>query len=394
MAKPQPLKHLDAATLQELMDRYYAGENIAALNKEFGVTCRPADLWRYFPPAQLDRNCPMCGAPLILPSSSRTAVRFHYPLAACCSACQHNETMNCTCSKCMANRQLAKEEMLRRGRTVIPDFCQRRWAYTPLEITPRQLSAEVAVAFLSLVRCGRWIDDETIGPLRRSAIPFTPKGIQFQRQLIDILLDNGLIAPSPDSPQSAFSKIWSKEACWNPKAVHWRLLVPNPPAFIRQLKSVVASTDWPDGWREGCVRLWRELAMAECRDFCAYSVAQFDLPMPAGTALSALIDNLLRDFSVSQCCQLLWTATEEATDYRVRKVTTARHASKYLTDICQLLADRTRAEGWEIKGFAREFQLPRSQVSHVLHDVFLRHGEVGFSGPINPSVATRRLDDK
>ena len=168
--------------------------------------------------------------------------------AAKYAACQHNETLNCTCSKCMANRQLAKEEMLRRGRTVIPDFCQRRWAYTPLEITPRQLSAEVAVAFLSLVRCGRWIDDETIGPLRRSAIPFTPKGIQFQRQLIDILLDNGLIAPSPDSPQSAFSKIWSKEACWNPKAVHWRLLVPNPPAFIRQLKSLVASTDWPDGW--------------------------------------------------------------------------------------------------------------------------------------------------
>ena len=87
MDKPQPLKHLDAKTQQELMDRYYAGENIAALNKEFGVTCRPADLWRYFPPAQLDRNCPMCGAPLILPSSSRTAVRFHYPLAACCSAC-------------------------------------------------------------------------------------------------------------------------------------------------------------------------------------------------------------------------------------------------------------------------------------------------------------------
>ena len=126
----------------------------------------------------------------------------------------------------------------------------------------------------------------------------------------------------------------------------------------------------------------------------AFCDAQFDLPMPGGTALNALIDNQLRDFSVSQCCQLLWTATEKATDYRVRKVTTARHASKYLIDICQLLADRTRAEGWEIKGFAREFQLPRSQVSHVLHDVFLRHGEVGFSGPINPGVATRRLDDK
>ena len=213
MAKAQPLKHLDATTLQELMDRYYAGENIAALNQEFGVTCRPADLWRYFPPTLLDRNCPMCGEPLILPSSSRSAA------AARCPSCQHSEDMVCRCSNCMAIQQLVEEEMRRRERTLIPNFCRRRWSYTRLEVTPRQLSVEAAVGLLSLTRCCRWLDEETIGPLRRSTIPLAPKGIQFQRQLIDILLDNGLIAPSPAASTmapaySSAKRMFRVCSCW------------------------------------------------------------------------------------------------------------------------------------------------------------------------------------
>lgn len=58
---------------------------------------------------------------------------------------------------------------------------------------------------------------------------------------------------------------------------------------------------------------------------------------------------------------------------------------------CQRWADRARAENWEVKPFKRNFNLPRSSISHVFFDVFLKIGEDGFDcvpGPVAKQRAT------
>ncbi len=40
---------------------------------------------------------------------------------------------------------------------------------------------------------------------------------------------------------------------------------------------------------------------------------------------------------------------------------------------------RAKAENWEVKPFKRNFDLPRSSISHVFFDVFLKIGEAGFT---------------
>jgi hypothetical protein len=157
---------------------------------------------------------------------------------------------------------------------------------------------------------------------------------------------------------------------------------------MNELEEVIASSVWPQDWHSECVEFWHTLAAAECWEFCEYSLGSRNLPMPGATALSALIENLLRDFSVSQCYQLIWASAGNTTDYRVRKGISAPHAANHFIGACQRSADRSRAEGWTIKGFRRNFQLGRSQISHVLHDVFLKHGEAGFFSCPNSAIST------
>ena len=270
-----------------------------------------------------------------------------------------------------------------RDHRAISSLYSREWGNHKPEIEPAQLGAGAAVALISLIRCGGWIGDATIGYLQESEIPLAPKEILFRHLLITVLLENRLIAPSVGSPKHAFRLPPNKNPGWDPEAVYWSVLLPDPPSYIQQLERLVASSDWPTGWRDDCSKLWQQLAVAECWEFCAYSIAQRNLPMPGAAALTTLFNNLLRDFSVSQCFQLIWASASDATDFWVRKQAIAQHAANYFIGSCQRKADRYRAEGWAIKGFRRNFQLPRSQLSYVLHDVFLKHGEAGFSSAVS-----------
>lgn len=268
-------------------------------------------------------------------------------------------------------------------------FCDSHWSYSPTDVEPTQLSAYEALALISLVRCGGWIDSCCIGPLQSSSIKLTPLEPQFKYGQFGRLISAGLASPNSSSPEDAFYEQHGQIIGWEPEMVCWSLRVPDPVKFVRTLENIIDSNAWPEPWQGECSGIWQELAVAECWEFCEYSLAQRNLPVPGTTAALSLFNNLLRDFSVSQCYQLIWASASDATDYRARKGVSPQHAANYLVGACQRRADRYRAEGWAIKGFQRNFSLGRSQVSHVLHDVFLQHGEAGFfSCPSAPFAGT------
>lgn len=379
MSAYQALDHLAPKALQNLIDRYYAGERVSVLMHEFSITCPPSMLYRHFPPEQADLNCSQCNVPLMINRNSRTRIRCQNIAPARCPNCGHKESPECTCPACRLIQQRGIEEAQKLQDAAIENFCTGLWSYKPIDLRPQKLSALEAIALLALIRCGGWIDKNSIGSLCDSDIPFAPQENDFKNTLLQSLLTSGLIAPLPRSPSGSFVFKQGTVVGWEAEVVHWCLLFADPPAFIQQLESMVELGHWPEGWYNSCAKLWLQLAAAECWEFCAYSVAQRNLPMPSKISLNSLIENLLCSYSVAQCYQLIWVSTSDATDYRVRKHTTAQHAANYLVGACQRRADRSRAEGWSIKGFRRNFNLPRSQVSHILHDLFLKHVEAGFT---------------
>ena len=377
------LAHLTPTQIHLLINRYYSGEKIATLIAEYGIECSSSELCRQFPPEYVERDCPVCKSPLIKPRISRSCSSGSRHAAIRCSFCSHQETERCVCPNCREMRAKKVEAQRQRERNAITTFCSENWSYSVTQVEPEQLSVEAAVALMSLIRCGGWLNDSTIDAIAHSVVPFAPKEIDITQHLLGVLINDGLIAPSMDSRPSSFRLAAGEKPHFDWHTVYWGLLIPDAPNFIEKLEMLAASNSWPNGWNESSHVLWKKLAMAECREFCAHAVAQRNLPMPGQTALTTLLDNLLRGFSVSQCYQLIWNAAGRAVDYMIREKIRSQHAANALIGSCQRYADRARAEGWAIKGFQRNFDLPRSQLSYVLHDVFLKHGDIGFYGTLS-----------
>lgn len=374
------LSHLSPERISSLINRYYSGENVTTLIKEFGIKCSSSELCRRFPPEFVGRNCPVCKSPLIKPRVSRANTSRRRHVVISCSCCAHKETERCICPSCSDKRAKNVELLQQSKRKAIAQFCTVNWSYEVTLIEPEHLSAEAAIALLSLVRCGGWLNDTMIDAIGSSPIPFVPLEASIMQSLLEMLINGGLIAPSPESPTTAFDFTHEEKSHWARHSVYWTLLLPNAPAFLKRLEELMANGSWPEDWKNGAHILWKRLAIAECWEYCEYAVKQRNLPIPGKTALASLLENLIRDYSVSQCYQLIWNAAGRAVDYMVREKVRPQHAANVIIGNCQRYADRARAEGWTLKGFQRNFDLPRSQLSYVLHDVFFKQGDVGFYG--------------
>ncbi len=371
MPTSQLLGHLSKAELLDLMNRYYAGERVATLLDEFSVECSVSMLFSHFPPEPTTELCRHCNAPMVRLRRSKSCSSAS---ALRCSQCAHTESSRCNCSGCKTARLHEEDLRMLQQQMKNQQFCSATWAYLPTQVDPHQLSALEAVALISLVRSGGWLDTSRVGPITSSGIRFAPNTPDFQSSLIECLISADLLSPDPTSPSKAFTERAGQLVGLDFGRAHWILRIPDSLKFVQSLEMLIASDNWPEGWMNECHQLWHELAFAECWEFCIYSLHQRNLPMPGAAALTALIENLLRDLSVSQCYQHLWASAGDAVDYRARKGVTVQHASNYMIGSCQRRVDRARAEGWKTKGFQRNFDLGRTQLSHVLHDVFLKHG--------------------
>ena len=61
------LDHLTSEEIETLMQRYYAGESVSKLTKEYGISVRSSDLYKLFPPEVFPNYiCEYCDEPLVI----------------------------------------------------------------------------------------------------------------------------------------------------------------------------------------------------------------------------------------------------------------------------------------------------------------------------------------
>ena len=67
------LDHLTSEEVETLMQRYYAGESVSKLTKEYGISVCSSDLYKLFPPeAFANYICEYCDEPLVINRPSKT----------------------------------------------------------------------------------------------------------------------------------------------------------------------------------------------------------------------------------------------------------------------------------------------------------------------------------
>ncbi|MDO8349687.1 MAG: hypothetical protein Q7S94_00865 [Gallionella sp.] len=371
------LAHLSDEQVASLIIRYYEGEKIKSLLSEFEILSLPNQFNKILPRVvQANLRCTACGAPMVKILQSRHKSNTHNEPYAC-SSCSHLNSISCRCVQRMKLAQDAKFAEQFTHQSLISAYCNK-YSPAPRSVSVADISLRVAVSLLAMVRTCQQKNDGTYGSISNNPIPFSPEG-NFGFGLIKMLFADALIAPSDSSTPYAFSIEDGKVVSFFIETVDWKLNFASPELLISQIEECGLNGVWPYGWNDAVNDLKMDIALAECKEFYEHCLYERELFFNAGTAVDSMLLNLLRDHSVAQCMRIIWGGAQSAVDFKARNKTTSQHAANYMVGACQRWADRARAESWEVKGFRRNFKLPRSMLSYILYDVILKTGERGFT---------------
>ncbi|NOT15662.1 MAG: hypothetical protein HOP21_08845 [Methylotenera sp.] len=376
------LAHLSEAEVDDLVSRYYKGEKMTPLLAEFNIQCRPQAFAGILPfVLHGDQECPNCGAQMGVRMYSKSSYRQSENELECCH-CEHKESPRCRCNCC---QKLKKSEELNRQqkqKDSIKKYTELFECWS-LKQKAEQLTFRTAVSLLALVRTGELKSDGSYGSISNNPIPFAPNG-SMSEAMVALLMNDKLIGPSENSTQRAFTIEDGVITSLDINLVDWKLHCENPELLISEIEDYGLNGNWSDCWSDeevGDLRL--ELALAECKEFYEYCLSERSFHYVDGPAINNLLLNLLRDYSVANCYYFIWKGAQQASDYKIRMQVSSRHAANYMSGASLRWADKARSEGWEIKSFSRNYNLPRSMLSYVLYDVMLKIGEKGFTEPLS-----------
>lgn len=384
------LAHLSESQIQCLIARYYGIEKIQSLLDEYQIDCFPSHFCSLLPSETIDgQQCPYCDVPMVRKRVSRSSLNYRQ-LDVSCPQCGHYVgRWQCHCEHCLDDRKRFAQMMREVKEEKIRAFCH---TIRPTDIhqpAAQDLDLRTAVALLVLARTCLFVDEAggdqssrsrmTLEALADATIPLAPRGGLASSMLAE-LSTQGLIAISELSPPDAFTFEEGELRSYDPSRVLWSLTVEDPEQLLSAISRLAQNAaEWPSHWNQAVKNVWVEIALAECKEYFRYAAEERRLPEAGEKSTETMLRGLVESFSVAQCYRIIWTGAQRASDFLVRKRCNTKHAANYMIGECQRWADRAKAENWEVKPFKRNFDLPRSSISHVFFDVFLKIGEDGFT---------------
>lgn len=372
--------HLDQDELERLMDGYMSGIKSTILCEKFNISAHPSQLRKLLPSTVLAQVCSVCGGDMIrrVPSRLQGKVCTSHEE---CARCRHENNDSCQCSSCIKKREREIHEAQLQWRIKVK---QAIVAIQPHEtkVIPAlsDMSLEMAVSLLAFIRCCPPDAQDVSEPVLMSVIPYAPTS-NLANDLLKSLSMSGLIVLSEHSSEHTVD-LDGEMLTYNAQCVRWKMPVNNRLEFVEAIEVAGLTGEWPSHWHDQIKPLWLKIALAECRQFYGYQAGARGLNIRGETAVTEMLVNLLRDYSVAQSYCLIWRGAQQAADFMVRERASRVHAANFMVGACQRFADKARAELWTVKAFGRNFDLPRSMISYVMFDVLLKIGERGFSEPI------------
>ena len=367
--------------LDILMARYYSGENVTTLIRDFKLPLTASQLIKIFPPDALPgRTCPHCNRPMFLPRLSRTALqRATSAPTPYCGYCGHQDTSGCGCTGCRDER--LRSEFARKA-----DIRMRlQQALMPSRAAPIQvqgLSLWEALAVAALARAGR---DETgirICSLQSQSSPLAPTQ-RLSSSLVETLYQAQLIDFSLDSPIDSFSFSDTDAMRYDPHSVSWELRLGRSAKESLKVLSLIEATLaedtlWPVYWHQDLRNAWQLIALDECLSYLALRLREHGFEFRAGQKTEETFLAILRDFSIAHVYNLIWSAVRDASAFYLRSGVPRRRAANTIIGHCQRRAERAAAEGWTLKPYRRDFCCPESVLTSIFANVVTGVGSEHF----------------
>ncbi|WP_107694418.1 hypothetical protein [Nitrosospira sp. Nsp2] len=273
-----------------------------------------------------------------------------------------------------------KEDRAKREAEIAQAVIAERRQHACSSYSIEELPLSTAVAFLAFSKCCRIDEDGFYGSLDESEVPFAPNG-SYGVSLLTSLRKAGLISISEhSSPGTVFYE--DSRLTFDPQRVYWTGNMEENLRLVEEIESRALTQNWPEHWQRQTDAIWYEIAMAECTEYYDYCAKKRSIRIRGDEAITAMLGNILRDYSVAQCYNIIWYGATNTSDLLCREKKSEAYAAKYMVSACQRRANRCREKDLPLTAFKRDLQLPRSMISYVLFELILKIGERGFTEAI------------
>ena len=132
-------------------------------------------------------------------------------------------------------------------------------------------------------------------------------------------------------------------------------------------------------YKEFCYEVWKKVALAESLQYLLYRMNKVGYNFNPGEKTIQVFEKLLENFSVAQIYGIIYGRVAQSTErYQSREITKT-HAQNSVISACESYGERALANGWELKAYSRERDLPETMISKILFTSIMKIAYLGFS---------------
>lgn len=373
---PRNLNHLSDSEIDTLMERYYAGEAVTKLLKEYHLSVHTSGLHLLFPPEICKEEiCEYCGEYLVRDRLSKTAITWGRSNSEMyCPLCKHRPyAHNCKCSNCVeAERALAEYQ-----KEQIKEVYSRK--RTPVDFEDLSFEQKVYLGALCRALCKENLLE--IKPYHSANTALAPTD-DLRSQMYKSLSYDEIIAVSPSSPIEAFVTDDDDfpNRYYTYKVTYYINLACSSDKQ-ELFDEILNPTYYSPEDEEDALCLWRKIAVGECLEYLDYQLKKVGFEFSPGEKTYRTFDILLNDFSVSQIYGVIWKAVADASKLYLEGGISKKHAANTVIGACERYAERAKLSGWTLTGYNRIKDLPQSALSSFFFNRVLAIGDKGFKCP-------------
>ena len=357
-------KQLSEHELNTLMDRYYSGEKVDDLIREYGLPISPNRLTSIFPRIVLSESpCPYCDEPMVQDPPTRSSMKTYglNTINIYCNDCGHKPNTYCTCSGCKACIQAERLKEKRRHQIRLKNL-QHEARSEPLRY--KDISLRDSINLISLARIGLSENSDIINPLKTHSLNIccrreTENRIildLYNKKYVDISLnckEDAIHIDSDGKPQMIVPNIeWQLHLGQN-QLTNLSILYD----IEQRLRDQI---NYPINWITEMMELWQELAIEEILAYTEFQMNEHHFEARFGDKTLRVFQDLLSSYPIYKIYNFIWGAVTNAAAYQVRSNISRRQAANSVIGNCQRRAEKAKAEGWHVKEYRRNPNIPLS----------------------------------
>lgn len=361
--------------LNQLMMRYYAGEGVETLIREFHLAILPSQITRIFPPEVIqDVLCTYCLHPMRRRRVSRSGVKKYQPQDIYCEVCGHTHG-SCDCQNCI-NEKIKEAYVFERiAREKIVEQIKRPRSEA---IKIDDLSLWQAITIVALDRVASEENAALLTNIelhKRSFAPTTGLAVEILTELYE----TGLIDFSLDSPLDAFIFGNDQGIRYYPHKAYWVLRLAPTWAeniyVLQEIRKSIESLDaWPAQWLDQLNVVAQRISLHEGFSYLNIKLNEHGFNFRPGEKSERIFIEILTKYSLSRLYNFIWTSVRDASAYYLRGGVTKQQAANSVVGGCSRRAERAAAEGWDIKSYRRDYRLEESELTATVRNIVTQLG--------------------